>query len=100
MNLFVVRHNISKDYRWLERIEAHKLATKLSDQASFDSSPFSSNMAGDSVHGVYRSPLTSRYASPEMAFNFSEDKKFTTWRKLWLLLAKSEKVNLYFCQQT
>ncbi|RMX58101.1 hypothetical protein pdam_00013851 [Pocillopora damicornis] len=48
-------------------------------------------MAGDSVHAVYRSPLTSRYASPEMAFNFSEDKKFSTWRKLWLFLAKSEK---------
>ena len=53
---------------------------------------FESNMAGDSVHSVYRSPLTSRYASPEMAFNFSEDKKFSTWRKLWLFLAKSEKV--------
>ena len=52
-------------------------------------------MAGDSVHAVYRSPLTSRYASPEMAFNFSEDKKFSTWRKLWLFLAKSEKVKLY-----
>lgn len=51
-------------------------------------------MAGDSVHSVYRSPLTSRYASPEMAFNFSEDKKFSTWRKLWLFLAKSEKVIL------
>ncbi|XP_068673213.1 adenylosuccinate lyase-like [Montipora foliosa] len=49
-------------------------------------------MAGDSVHGVYRSPLTSRYASPEMAFNFSEEKKFSTWRKLWLFLAKSEKM--------
>ncbi|KAK2572008.1 Adenylosuccinate lyase [Acropora cervicornis] len=49
-------------------------------------------MAGDLVHGVYRSPLTSRYASPEMAFNFSDDKKFSTWRKLWLFLAKSEKM--------
>ena len=52
-------------------------------------------MAGDSVHSVYRSPLTSRYASPEMAFNFSENKKFSTWRKLWLFLAKSEKVIIY-----
>lgn len=40
----------------------------------------------------YRSPLVSRYASPEMAFNFSEMKKFTTWRRLWTYLAKSEKV--------
>ena len=51
-----------------------------------------SEMAGDSVHSKYRSPLTSRYASPEMAYNFSEDKKFSTWRKLWLFLAKAEKV--------
>ncbi|XP_061193951.1 LOW QUALITY PROTEIN: adenylosuccinate lyase-like [Saccostrea echinata] len=39
----------------------------------------------------YRSPLVSRYASPEMAFNFSEMNKFTTWRRLWTYLAKSEK---------
>lgn len=38
----------------------------------------------------YRSPLVSRYASPEMAYNFSEVKKFTTWRKLWLWLAKGQ----------
>ncbi|KAL2919923.1 adenylosuccinase ade13 [Polyrhizophydium stewartii] len=45
----------------------------------------------DSSHARYQSPLTSRYASPEMAFNFSDDKKFSTWRKLWLTLAKAEK---------
>ncbi|XP_042576643.1 adenylosuccinate lyase [Cyprinus carpio] len=39
----------------------------------------------------YRSPLVSRYASKEMAFNFSDMKKFTTWRRLWLYLAKAEK---------
>ncbi|XP_038047282.1 adenylosuccinate lyase-like isoform X1 [Patiria miniata] len=38
----------------------------------------------------YRSPLVARYASPEMAFNFSDVKKFTTWRKLWLYLAKAQ----------
>ncbi|XP_031567109.1 adenylosuccinate lyase-like [Actinia tenebrosa] len=47
--------------------------------------------SADCVHGKYRSPLTSRYASPEMAYNFSEDKKFSTWRTLWLYLAKAEK---------
>ena len=40
----------------------------------------------------YRSPLTARYASAEMSYNFSDLKKFTTWRKLWLFLAESEKV--------
>ena len=42
------------------------------------------------VHDRYSSPLTSRYASPEMAFNFSDAKKFSTWRKLWLHLATAE----------
>ena len=41
-------------------------------------------------HSKYSSPLTSRYASPEMAYNFSNDKKFSTWRKLWLYLASAE----------
>jgi adenylosuccinate lyase len=39
----------------------------------------------------YNSPLTSRYASPEMSYNFSDDKKFSTWRQLWLWLATAEK---------
>ncbi|EDO44892.1 predicted protein [Nematostella vectensis] len=45
----------------------------------------------ESVYSKYRSPLTSRYASKEMAYCFSEDKKFSTWRRLWLYLAKAEK---------
>ncbi|KAJ3330677.1 adenylosuccinase ade13 [Blyttiomyces sp. JEL0837] len=44
-----------------------------------------------SGHDRYASPLTSRYASPEMAYNFSDQKKFSTWRKLWLTLATAEK---------
>ena len=39
----------------------------------------------------YISPLTTRYASDEMQFIFSETFKFRTWRKLWISLAKAEK---------
>ncbi|KAI3637920.1 hypothetical protein MIR68_004569 [Amoeboaphelidium protococcarum] len=38
----------------------------------------------------YQSPLTSRYASKEMAYNFSDARKFKTWRQLWVWLAKGE----------
>ena len=39
---------------------------------------------------AYESPLSSRYASDEMLYLFSADKKFTTWRKLWVALARAE----------
>ena len=39
---------------------------------------------------TYESPLNSRYASAEMQYIFSPDRKFTTWRKLWVALAESE----------
>ncbi|RKP06163.1 adenylosuccinate lyase [Thamnocephalis sphaerospora] len=42
-------------------------------------------------HAKYQSPLTSRYASEAMAYNFSDNKKFSTWRQLWLNLATAEK---------
>ncbi|XP_018350597.1 PREDICTED: uncharacterized protein LOC108753487 isoform X3 [Trachymyrmex septentrionalis] len=38
----------------------------------------------------YRSPLSTRYASKEMRYNFSDQNKFSTWRKLWIYLAKAE----------
>ncbi|MBR6924532.1 MAG: adenylosuccinate lyase [Oscillospiraceae bacterium] len=38
----------------------------------------------------YESPFCTRYASKEMQFVFSADKKFTTWRKLWVALARAE----------
>lgn len=38
----------------------------------------------------YESPLSSRYASDEMQYIFSPDKKFSTWRRLWVALARAE----------
>ena len=43
------------------------------------------------MRNLYNSPLNSRYASKEMSYIFSDDMKFTTWRKLWVALAECEK---------
>lgn len=42
------------------------------------------------MHNTYENPLVSRYASKDMSYLFSDEKKFTTWRKLWVALAESE----------
>ena len=39
----------------------------------------------------YESPFNARYASAEMQYLFSPEKKFRTWRRLWIALAKGEK---------
>ena len=39
----------------------------------------------------YENPLVSRYASKEMSYIWSPEKKFTTWRSLWVYLAEGEK---------
>jgi len=39
----------------------------------------------------YENPLTERYASREMSYNWSPEKKFRTWRRLWLALARAER---------
>ena len=41
-------------------------------------------------HDRYISPFSTRYASREMQFIFSENNKFRTWRRLWVALAKAE----------
>lgn len=43
------------------------------------------------MHDSYQSPLCSRYSGAEMKRIFSDDMKFSTWRKLWIALAESEK---------
>ena len=39
----------------------------------------------------YISPLSERYASRQMQYIFSQDMKFSTWRRLWIALAQTEK---------
>ncbi len=43
------------------------------------------------MHEFYESPLCGRYADEEMKRLFSDQRKFSTWRRLWLILAESEK---------
>lgn len=42
------------------------------------------------MHDTYLNPLCSRYAGKKMQYLFSDDKKFSTWRKLWVALAEAE----------
>jgi adenylosuccinate lyase len=48
-------------------------------------------MSKNDSYSVYRDPVVERYASAEMSANFSARKKFSTWRRLWVALAKAEK---------
>ncbi|TDT70521.1 adenylosuccinate lyase [Hypnocyclicus thermotrophus] len=42
-------------------------------------------------NNIYSNPLAERYSSEEMLYNFSPNKKFSSWRKLWIALAECEK---------
>ena len=42
-------------------------------------------------HESYQNPLLTRYASPEMSRIWSAQKKHSTWRRLWVALAESER---------
>jgi adenylosuccinate lyase len=42
-------------------------------------------------HDRYENPLIGRYASPEMSALWSDQRKFSTWRRLWVILAEAER---------
>ncbi|CAF5141024.1 unnamed protein product [Rotaria magnacalcarata] len=73
-------------------------STKINRSAILLNGPSMKDQSSSSFHismedrEKYRSPLNSRYASAEMSYNFSEIKKFSTWRRLWFWLAKCQKV--------
>jgi len=43
------------------------------------------------AHDTYQSPLGSRYAGSEMKYLFSDEKRFRTWRLLWIALAEAQR---------
>lgn len=74
-------------------IKANRSSIALNGPSMKDQSSSSFPVSLDD-RSKYRSPLVSRYASVEMSYNFSEVKKFSTWRRLWFWLAKCQKVNI------
>ncbi len=66
---------------------------RLNAEAIRENSEYSENTDKDDYQmkkDSYESPLNSRYASKEMKYIFSPDKKFKTWRRLWVALAEAE----------
>jgi adenylosuccinate lyase len=45
----------------------------------------------NSKYDKYQSPLAERYASEEMSYNFSDQLRYSTWRKLWIALAETQR---------
>src|ERR1700754_1333955 len=48
------------------------------------------NSIAHMAHEIYENPLISRYASREMATLWGDQRKFSTWRRLWVALAEAE----------
>lgn len=46
---------------------------------------------GNSKYDKYQSPLAERYAGEEMSYNFSDQLKYSTWRRLWIALAETQR---------
>lgn len=68
-----------------------KLNQVCSTTARPDRRIMSSAAAETKPHNRYEHPLVDRYATKEMSEIWSPDRKFSTWRKLWLALATAEK---------
>ena len=64
----------------------------MSDQALIDAKVAGTLEERKYEEDLFRTPLSARYGSKKMSENWSETKKFSTWRRLWLELAKAEKV--------
>lgn len=45
----------------------------------------------NSKYDKYQSPLAERYAGEEMSYNFSDQLKYSTWRRLWIALAETQR---------
>ena len=67
-----------------------RLAAAAAAAAALAAAAASSSAAWAESKPKYEHPLVERYATKEMSYIWSPDKKFSTWRKLWLALAESE----------
>src|SRR6056297_3123246 len=67
--------------------------TGASNPRCFDSARLAPTMSRDELvreTRMYEHPLVKRYATREMSYIWSPEKKFSTWRRLWIALAKAE----------
>ncbi|MBQ9625216.1 MAG: adenylosuccinate lyase, partial [Clostridia bacterium] len=43
------------------------------------------------MYNTYENPLSNRYATKDMLYNFSDEKRYKIWRRLWIALAETQK---------